>query len=171
MRRTAPLTICLALASSAALLLSGCGDDESSDTLATNSTTSTTSTTAPTTTAAPTTSAGESTTTSSTTTTTADGGDATVAGRAVLAMASGVTPMDITACSSAGESSLNLSATDDDGDVLEIKARNDVGIVTYRGSQESREGTTVRVTVGDDQGFNVVGGLNGEEFTLTGKCA
>ena len=82
-----------------------------------------------------------------------------------------MTRLDITSCSSTGESSLNLSATDDDGDVLEIKARNDVGVATYRGPQESREGTTVRVTVGGDQGFNVVGGLNGEEFTLTGRCA
>jgi hypothetical protein len=155
-----------------AVLLAGCGDDESSDTLATNSTTSSTSTTASTTTAAPPTSAGESTTTaSSTTTTAAEGGDATVTGKAVLARASGVTRLDITSCSSTGESSLNLSATDDDGDVLEIKARNDVGVATYRGPQESREGTTVRVTVGGDQGFNVVGGLNGEEFTLTGRCA
>jgi hypothetical protein len=165
-------SILLSVAVAAAVVLPACGEDESSDTLATNPTTSSTTTT-PSTTAAPSTSTAESTTTvASTTTTEADsGGDATVAGKAVLAMASGVTRMDITSCSSAGESSLNLSATDDDGDVLEVKARNDLGVVTYRGPQESREGTTVRITVGGDQGFNVVGALNGEELTLTGKCA
>jgi hypothetical protein len=166
-------SILLSVALTAAVVLPACGEDESSDTLATNSTTSSTSTTAPSTTAAPSTSTVESTTTVASTTTadTDSGGDATVAGKAVLAMASGVTRMDITSCSSAGESSLNLSATDDDGDVLEVRARNDVGVVTYRGPQESREGTTVRITVGEDQGFNVVGALNGEELTLTGKCA
>jgi hypothetical protein len=165
-------SILLSVALTAAIVLPACGEDESSDTLATNSTTSSASTTAPTT-AAPTTSTAESTTTvaSTTTTGTDSGDDPTVAGKAVLAMASGVTRLDITSCSSAGESSLNLSATDDDGDELEVKARNDVGVVTYRGPQEAREGATVRVTVGDDQGFNVVGALNGEEFTLTGKCA
>ncbi len=109
---------------------------------------------------------------SSTSTTATSPPDEPVAeGKAVLTMSTGITRMEITSCSSGGESSINVSAKDDDGDVFEVKARNDLGVVTYRGPQETREGTIVRVTVGSEKGFNVVGALNGEEFTFTGKCA
>lgn len=156
----------------AVLSMVGCSKDESDDTLVTSSTSSSTS--EPTTTAAPTTASPESSTTAAPETTaapaTTEPGDLVV-GKAVLTMGTGVTPMDIKSCSTTGESSINVVAEDEQGNEIDVRARNDVGVVTYRGPTESREGTTVRVTVGSDKGFNVLGGLNGAEFSLAGRCS
>ncbi|UDY37100.1 hypothetical protein [Dermatobacter hominis] len=149
-----PLAVLVALA--ATVVLAGCGDD--SDDPASSTTASSTTEKATTTTA------GESTP-----------GDGSVE---VMIGTEKVT-LTLQTCTSGSETALDLTAQDESGNTLTIKAPDGTGSVTYRGSSEDREGAVRSVTVQADGTFDLSGILSvaddsapgPDDLSVTGLCS
>ncbi len=126
--------------------------------------------------------AASSTTASSTTekaTTTTEDSSAPGDGTVEVTIGTEKATLTLQTCTSGSESAIDLTAQDDSGNTLEIRAQDGTGSVTYRGASQDREGTVRELTVQADGTFDLSGILSvaddsapgPDDLTVTGLCA